>query len=757
VQSTLAPLREPALAIGRWRVDPRADEITSDGQVVKLEPLKMRLLLALAERPGEVVLTQELLDTVWSGVIVTSASVYQGIAQLRRLLDEDAGTPYIETIPRKGYRLVAPVRQLERPAAPEAPAHAAETPVSAAVPAAEPSRPGRRHLFAAAGVFAAAAAAGVWRWQANRAPAVPLRVAVLPFVDRTRGAAESALSEGLAFDIIRALGRYPALEVVAAESAQRAGAVTTRIAEVAQRLAAAFVLVGQLTRAGSRLQLSVSLLEQPGGRVRWAREFEQAIATLAQLPQQIADEAAAALHVPALPGSRPPAAASDAYEFWVLGQHAWRQKTKEAFAKARDYFERGIQVDAAFARNYVGLGWTWLGLATNGDGIDLAEAMARAAPLFDKALQLEPELPEALVAQGVLAADARRFEEARSRFEHALRLNPNDAQAHHSYGVAEFDDGWPQRAAPHFERAAALNPLSLSPWDRLGLCHAWAGRWEAAERAYRRAVELEPKHPNGHWGLGILAYARGDLAGAVARYRDALARDARRPFLWDELGWLYLHLGLPERAAEAFAQVTAQLPRSRWPAVHAAYAWAARPDATPPAALGADGERAPDGLAIEVALLRAMAGLPLAADKLQQALALDRSRESDPASEPTAAWFVFLGRSRELDLAAVYGALGRRERAEPLLSVARAQLERLARQGNAWHALAFHETRLHALAGDRERALERLAAAFKAGSRRAWQLRSDPAFATLRADERFKALLAETEADTARQRAALPA
>src|ERR1700676_4189361 len=112
------PRWEPAdefVHIGKWRADPRADGLCSDDQTVKLEPLKMRLLLALAERPGEVLLTQELLDRVWGDVVVTSASVSQGIAQLRRVLGDGADpSQTIETVPRRGYRLLAPVRRQPR-------------------------------------------------------------------------------------------------------------------------------------------------------------------------------------------------------------------------------------------------------------------------------------------------------------------------------------------------------------------------------------------------------------------------------------------------------------------------------------------------------------------------------------------------------------------------------------------------------------------------------------------------------------------
>lgn len=764
--------------IGRWLADPRADEIRAeDGRVVKLEPLKMKLLMALAERPGEVVLTQELLDTVWTGLVVTSSSVYQGVAQLRRVLGDGADEPvYIETVPRKGYRLVAPVQRLTRSSAAPAVAVAGAPPPSSVgedptvqpgplpvvVPPADSSRRLRRRWLLAAGA-AGAAGVAMWRVVEMLPPSLPVRIAVLPFADRTRGAIEPALSQGLALDVIRLLARYPHVDVVAPDSVLAIGDTAQRqLAEVAQRLRVGFVLIGELVRSGARVHVAVQLLALPGERLRWRREFEQAMDRLAMLPELIATETAAALRLPlaaasaSAPISTRAPGPSEAYELYVLGEHAWRPKTHEAFLKAREYFERGIEIDPSYARNYVGAGWTWLGQSRYGTGLDWNEAHARATPLFDKALRLDPELAEAIVAQGVLQTQLTRYNEARALFERALKLSPGYAQAHHAFGVAEYDDGWPQRAIPHFQRAAELDPLNLAPFERLGLAHVTSGRYADAALAYQRAVALAPAHPNGYWGQGMSGYAQGALDTAVRRYREALQREPRRPFVWDELGWLYLDLGLPDLAAEAFGRTAALLPTSHWPAIHAAYAWLITPErGEPPAALALSPQQVPDdGFAIDVMLLRAMANLPLDDALLQRAL--DTMRSMRTPLQPLL-WFVFQGHHWLLDLAAVYVAMGQPQRGQPYLDLVQEQLDRYQRQGNVWHALHLHRARLQALRGDRDGALAALASAVEAGCRRGWWLRIDPAFAGLRDEPRFTTALARIDAQTTRQRAALKA
>ena len=251
--------------------------------------------------------------------------------------------------------------------------------------------------------------------------------------------------------------------------------------------------------------------------------------------------------------------------------------------------------------------------------------MALATPLFERALRLDPDSPEALTGQATLHRFAGEDVRARELLQRALALQPSYAQAHMTLGIVEFDSGWPLRALPHFERAAMLNPLSAVPVERLSLAQLFAGRGEAALASARGAIALEPAYPNGHWMIGIAGYAAGDLAQAVGGYRQALEREPRRPYLWYELARLYLDLERPDEAAAAFTRCVEQLPGTRWPAVHAALAWVAREprDSALPAAL----ERAPeDGSVAEWALMRLMAGLPVEATALQAPRSTPRPR-----------------------------------------------------------------------------------------------------------------------------------
>src|SRR4051812_39246264 len=186
-ESMTTTYNEP-LQIGDWLVDPRDDSLTRGAERVKIEPRTMRLLMRLAQSPGTVLSQEELLESVWAGVVVGTASVYQSMSQLRKVLGDSEDPPrYIETVARKGYRLIA--RVTSRPAIAAAAARTVDAPPvdeSAAKPA-----PHQLGWVAIAATAAVAVMAAVWRFapQLDSIPEVA-SIVVLPFVDLTSGQSE---------------------------------------------------------------------------------------------------------------------------------------------------------------------------------------------------------------------------------------------------------------------------------------------------------------------------------------------------------------------------------------------------------------------------------------------------------------------------------------------------------------------------------------------------------------------------------------
>ncbi|HUI63129.1 MAG TPA: winged helix-turn-helix domain-containing protein [Steroidobacteraceae bacterium] len=295
------------LRVGAWCVNPNTGRISRDGEVVRLEARTLRLLVFLAQRAGEVVSIDELLEQVWSGVVVSPDSVYQAIASLRRLLGDDARQPnYISTVPRLGYRLVARVSAWEdarlnpigsAPSAPSTTSAESATSTSAASaasagsaaaaaidPAPHASRMGRlrRPVLGAALVLLTVGVAlllmlrGAPGFARLISPDVPAHsVAVLPLLDlTTQEMNEEYFADGLTEELIDRLSRIPGLRVPAPESSFYFKGRKLPVTDIARSLGVAYVLSGNVRKSGATLRIAVRLVRAADGYVIWSESFD---------------------------------------------------------------------------------------------------------------------------------------------------------------------------------------------------------------------------------------------------------------------------------------------------------------------------------------------------------------------------------------------------------------------------------------------------------------------------------------------------
>jgi DNA-binding winged helix-turn-helix (wHTH) protein len=200
--------------VGDWIVEPALDSISRDGKTHKLEPRTMRLLMCLIDSAGTVVSIEHLLNEVWTGVIVGSASVYQAVSQLRKLLgDTDPEPTYIETVPRKGYRLIAAVGAVDPPRQ----VTTADQPPAATPRVRSAATPHRLGLMAMLGIALAALMSLAWLLlrKPPLAEAAAASIAVLPFVDLTAEKNDQPFCDGLTEELSNWLSQIPTLRVVA--------------------------------------------------------------------------------------------------------------------------------------------------------------------------------------------------------------------------------------------------------------------------------------------------------------------------------------------------------------------------------------------------------------------------------------------------------------------------------------------------------------------------------------------------------------
>jgi transcriptional activator of cad operon len=290
------------LRVGDWCVDPNSGQISRDGATTRLEARTMRVLLYLADHSGQVVSIDELLKHVWAGLIVTSDSVYQAIASLRRDLGDDAKQPvYIATVPRLGYRMVAtvqpwngePVTITSRENS-GSPAPLVET--TAAEKRTPPVRPILRWGVVAALGFPLVLGA-LWLRSstlrgvssASVVPPVPeLSVAVLPFLDLTDAMDEEPFADGITEELINRLSRIPGFRVPSLRSSFYFKDKQLSLAVIAESLRVAYVLDGSVRKSGPRVRVTARLVRADNGYVAWNETYDRPFDDILKVQDDIA-------------------------------------------------------------------------------------------------------------------------------------------------------------------------------------------------------------------------------------------------------------------------------------------------------------------------------------------------------------------------------------------------------------------------------------------------------------------------------------
>jgi len=275
----------------------------------------MRLLLCLADRAGQVVSIDELLNHAWSGVTVSPDSVYQAVASLRRLLGDDPKQPtYIETVPRLGYRMIAAVEPWQdqpngtSPVPPPASTHTSgqgsPTPPNVDASASRARLSGLFALAAVAALLIALAIPIIFHAKTphntpsptTAAPIPQKSIAVLPFLDLTQGMKEEEFADGMTEELIDKLSKISGLRVPSPTSSFYFKGKQIPVAEVAKSLGVAYVLDGSVRKSGLRLRVAARLVRADNGFVVWTETYDRPFTDRLMVQDDIATEVTKALN-----------------------------------------------------------------------------------------------------------------------------------------------------------------------------------------------------------------------------------------------------------------------------------------------------------------------------------------------------------------------------------------------------------------------------------------------------------------------------
>jgi TolB-like protein/DNA-binding winged helix-turn-helix (wHTH) protein/Tfp pilus assembly protein PilF len=515
-----------------FELDPLERRLLRAGEPIALTPKVFDTLLFLVERAGRLVSKEELMQAVWPRGFVDESNLGKHIWLIRRALGEgEQGTEFVETVPKIGYRFVAPVTHRA--------AHAATPQTS---PVIEGERGwagyGRRVAIAAAVLVAIAAVVplGVhYRWWAQPAtqPATAAiadkSIAVLPFVDMSEKKDQEYFADGMAEEIIDLLVKIPGLKVVGRTSSFQFKDKSEDLRSIGTKLGVAYVLQGSVRKSGNHLRVTAQLIDSRDGAHRWAQTYDRQLADVLSMQDEIAIALVQALQleVEANIVSRPRLRNTDAYTLYLDGLHASGRFDRAGLEQAVGDFERVIELDQSFAPVQVALGNAFFLLGAYGF---LAPNIAfeRDRLANENALKLDPNLA---IAHAQLGDIHRAYDwdwaAADRELKQALALAPADGDilfyaAVQSLGMGRWDDALKQVNA-----ALAQDPLNPSRYQVLTLTQSRRGRFEEAEAAARRTLELIPMGPYGHVFLGDVLLLRGRPEAALTEYSKEELEAAR--------------------------------------------------------------------------------------------------------------------------------------------------------------------------------------------------------------------------------------
>lgn len=460
--------------VGDWLIEQDTCVVSRGGRAMRVRPLLIDLLGALADQAGQVVTKDEILHRVWHDRFVSESVLTRTMTELRNVLNDAASAPHIiETIPRRGYRLIAPVQAIGR--------------------ADEP------------------------------------RLAVLPFENLNHDAEHDYFADGICDALITELGSIRGLRVISRQSVLRYKSSARSLPDIARELKVSVVVEGAALQTGDRIRITAQLIQAEPEQHLWAHSYEVGITDILQLQGRVARTIAESVHAVLTPDdltrlSRPRVAKPEAHLAYLKGRFHLRQWTNDSISKGFEYLRQAIAIDPHCAPAYVQLAE---GLAVLGYWGHLPQQLAytEAKAAVSKALELDEWLSDAHAISGMVSWlldwDLSRCEREMLR---AIDLNPSSPFAHLLYAnflVTMRNRG--EEALREAALAVQFDPLSVNANFNFAYKLLFAGELDRALLQAITVLESFPDSLHAWYVRGWAELGLGKPAAAVVAFEKALA------------------------------------------------------------------------------------------------------------------------------------------------------------------------------------------------------------------------------------------
>lgn len=556
-------MHPPIVRFEDFELDASNATLKKGGVPLKLRPQAFKILSLLVSAAGQLITRERIRQEVWGEE--TFVDFNQGlnvcIRQIRETLGDDVEAPrYVETVPKLGYRFIAPVGPVAAPRAePAEEAHQASQGSSAA------PRPRSRTTLpialAAAALVVITGAAGWW-WRSSTAAPPPITsIAVLPFENLSAGDDPGFVAEGVTDALINNLAQIGALKVISRTSVMTYKGSPRALPEIAKELAVDAIVEGSVRRVSDRVRVNVQLVHAATDRPVWAQTYERNASDILGMERDIARAIAIAVRASLTPREHAQLATGRtvdpmAHEAYLKGRHFWNERSYEGLSKAVKFFQEAIDRDPTYAAPYAGLADCYV--LGPGLRIPVKEAYEIARTAANKALELDPDLAEAHSALGLVETFYDwDMAAARESFTRAIDLNPGYATAHQMFAEYLAINGQLDEAMTEIRRARELDPLSLIIRRDVGRIHYFARRYDEAITELLKTLEVDPSFNPAQFLLAFSYELTGRHREAVAGFEKMVSSSGGRALFTAALGYSHGIAGDHLEATKAVAQLTA--------------------------------------------------------------------------------------------------------------------------------------------------------------------------------------------------------
>lgn len=507
-----APTRSSRrIRTGLFEVGLDSGDVHKEGRKIPLQEQPFRVLAMLLESPGEIVTREALQTRLWANdtFVGFDEGINTAIRKLRVAFGDSADNPrFIETIPRRGYRFVAPVHD-----ATAVPVQLPESIAANDIPGPRPAQHRDRKwvllsLTAIVLLLILVTVTYLRRTQSHSNSVGTKRVmlAVLPFQNMSNDPGQEYFSDGLTEETITDLGQLSPehLGVVARTSAMAYKHTNKTVSQIGRELGVDYILEGSVRRQGGDARISAQLIRVSDQTHLWAQNYQRELHDLLQIENELGTVIARQVQINLTPQqkidlSRTRTADPEAYDLYLKGRFYWNERNPSAIKESVRYFHQAAVKDPDFALAYVGLADAYnigniMGAFSPKDSLPLAKAAAT------KALTLDPSSAEAYAALGMeLSHYEFDFPGAQKAFLRALELNPNSAYAHLFYSNCYLAPmGRMREAIAENKKALELDPLSLPINNFMAMTYMFAGDYEKSDQQFQHTISMDPTFPLAH-------------------------------------------------------------------------------------------------------------------------------------------------------------------------------------------------------------------------------------------------------------------